>query len=234
MTWISPGKDLSGGQVCHQSQRRQAGSGVAGQTALCLWWHQLSSWDCNCLRLQVLCQIPHQIPLGMSKQKTPYWQGAEDEEGLNGKGKEQLRWYLTHWIGSLDYIIKRKKALISYLFLIINNILSILILSSERGNKEGSAWRITSSKRPEYWITGELSKLCLLSRVFTAGWEGKWIHVKAVEKRKQCCFAQRLQPSRAFQLILQGLWKVSGKFMRLFKLNLSSSIYRSRSRKKPV
>lgn len=63
----------------------------------------------------------------------------------------------------------------------------------------------------------------------------KWIHVKAVdlaEKRKQCCFAQRLQASKAFQLILLDVWKVSAKFMELFKLNMSSSIYRSRSREK--
>lgn len=62
--------------------------------------------------------------------------------------------------------------------------------------------RITSRERPEYCDTGKISKVGLLPRMFAAGREANWTHIKAVglaEKRKPCCFAQRLQSSKAFQ-----------------------------------
>lgn len=118
----------------------------------------LSLWKLNCWTTEVLCALPnsplHATRDEQTEKKPFYWEAAEDEEGVTGKGKEQLRWYLTHWTGrqipsNLDYSITFKKSLMNIFFRVISNVLSYSFFFREMKYRRIS---LKNYKQEKTWV----------------------------------------------------------------------------------
>lgn len=141
------------------------------------------------------------------------------------RGREKNSWdgirHIEQRTSNLDYSIKSEKALTDQLFLVINNVLSILIfLQTEELQKdqlgELQAGRDLNTVTLEKSQSSGSSLGCSL---LDGNLNGS--HVKAVdlaETRKQCCFAQRLQAQQRFSAHTLGSLKNVSQIHRIFQI----------------